>query len=310
MIKIEFPAHRTDIALAVSKMLNEIGRHGENEGPADALTALAAKGEGRTGAETIALKALNAGKREQEEDARDPLATGGTEQLDEYRQVAVDALLLEDEMAEVSNEDATMYGENLRVAYGARGGDLVPLSVAAEVLSDGGDVEKALLSSISLCGILLQKYEKEQVGGDDTQVDEHGVRKDGSYCATAAKPFYGSGKTKGQWKKKQGVGVEAYTTWYAAELLKVKKPDEGTDEQIDTSAAFGTGDDKKSADAPTDPGALMMWVSEQQTAGNVTEAQVTAAYAAVGLSNVTLLFSATAEKQAEYARQIFAMLNA
>ena len=48
-------------------------------------------------------------------------------------------------------------------------------------------------------------------------VDHNGVEKNAEFCGNAASPFYGSGKRKGQWKKRQGVADEAYDEWYAEE---------------------------------------------------------------------------------------------
>ena len=61
---------------------------------------------------------------------------------------------------------------------------------------------------------------------------------------------------------------------------------EGT---TDAPAAAETEETAPAADIPEDAGALMVWTSEQQTAGNLTEAQIGEAYATLNLA-VTDLF--------------------
>ena len=130
------------------------------------------------------------------------------------------------------------------------------------------------------------------------EVDEHGVEKDPEFCGTAAKPFYGSGKRKGQWKKRQGVTDTAYDEWYADELAVVDAIDatvedgytEVEDEPVDTAAAFGAEETAaKPTGAPTEAGEFMGWLAEKQAAGVLNQEQIGAAYAAAGVQ-VTDLF--------------------
>lgn len=111
-------------------------------------------------------------------------------------------------------------------------------------------------------------------------VDEKGVPFDGDYCAKAAKPFYATGKKSGQWKKKTGVEEDEYDEWYESQLAKVTKTPI-VEQEFDTSAAFGG--QASAPDVPKDGGSFMMWVSEQQAAGNLTQAQLDEAYAFTGV---------------------------
>lgn len=132
-------------------------------------------------------------------------------------------------------------------------------------------------------------------GGADVQVDEKGVPFNAELCGKAAIPFYGSGKKKGQWKKRQGVDEDAYDEWYAEALLGAKveeEPEEeaATETTSDSNIAaslFANGGNQQTAaageDVPQDAGQLMKWVSEQQAAGNITQQQVTDAYTALQL---------------------------
>ncbi len=113
---------------------------------------------------------------------------------------------------------------------------------------------------------------------DAGNVDEKGVTKDDDYCATAKVPFYGTGKRKGQWKKRQGVDEDEYDEWYESQLAKVA-PTTAEETKVDTAAAFGA----KDTNAPADGGQFMAWLSEQQNAGTVTQADVDAAYYSTGV---------------------------
>jgi len=131
-----------------------------------------------------------------------------------------------------------------------------------------------------------------QTGGE--KVDEKGVPFNAELCSKAAIPFYGSGKKKGQWKKRQGVDEDAYDEWYAEALLGANIAEE---EPADTAATETTSDSNVAANAfgnqqqqaaadenvPQDAGQLMKWVSEQQAAGNISQQQVTDAYTALQL---------------------------
>lgn len=109
--------------------------------------------------------------------------------------------------------------------------------------------------------------------------DSKGVRFNDNYCANAADPFYSSGKRAGQWKKKRGVGDETYDTWYAS-CLSVPAAD--VDSPVDAGAAFSSPEDSDEG-APTTGGELMTWVSEQQVAGNISQADFRDACQAAGV---------------------------
>lgn len=127
-------------------------------------------------------------------------------------------------------------------------------------------------------------------GTDDGRVDAKGVPFDKDYCANAAKPFYTSGKNKGQWKKRGGENgpTEAeYDAWYRDELIKVT----GTaSTPANDEPAFDAGQAWKPAAqeaahevkqaVPSNPGEFFAWVSEMQTAGHIVQADIDAAYPA------------------------------
>jgi len=117
----------------------------------------------------------------------------------------------------------------------------------------------------------------------DARVDEKGVAFNAEYCAKAAKPFYGSGKRSGQWKKRQGVDEADYDAWYAGELAKVE-PTETEAPEVDAAAAF-----KKAPDAPKDFGEFMQWFSEQQAAGNYEAEHMEKACKELGLTTLDLV---------------------
>lgn len=287
MIKIEFPADRTDIALAASKMLAEVAN-----GPS-ALEALLDKGDERTGAENIALNALCAGENQKEKE---------TPETCPYESAAIEAIILADDMATVTHEMSAAYGANLKEAYDMDGDALVSLETVAEVLADGGDPEYVMGDRYRIIEALTQTVPQNNV-----DVDEKGVAKDDKYCGTAAKPFYGSGKRKGQWKKRQGVADEDYDAWYASQLTG-ETVEEKKDTPINTSEAFG-GAQTQEDDKPTTLNELMVWISERQAGGHLTEAQVTEAYAANGVQNIATLFSMPPPAQAAVVKGILIELG-
>lgn len=124
---------------------------------------------------------------------------------------------------------------------------------------------------------------------DGSKLDEKGVPFNAEFCSKAAVPFYGSGKKKGQWKKRQGVDEQAYDDWYADALFsdKIEEDEPAATETTSDSnlAANAFGNQQAAADeaAPQDAGQLMKWVSEQQAAGNISQQQVTEAYTALQL---------------------------
>ncbi len=141
-----------------------------------------------------------------------------------------------------------------------------------------------------------QKAAGAHAAGDGAQVDEKGVPFNPELCGKAAIPFYGSGKKKGQWKKRQGVDEDAYDEWYAEALLGANIVEEEPADTAQTettsdgniaASLFANGGNQQNAaageDVPQDAGQLMKWVSEQQAAGNITQQQVTDAYTALQL---------------------------
>lgn len=132
-------------------------------------------------------------------------------------------------------------------------------------------------------------------GVSDGPLDENKVPFNDQFCGKATVPFYGSGKKKGQWKKRQGVDEAAYDNWYAAALKAVKaaaptktSAAEASSDSNLAAAAFGARGNQHQQQAtgghiPQDAGQLMKWVSEQQAAGNINQQQVTDAYRALNL---------------------------
>lgn len=117
------------------------------------------------------------------------------------------------------------------------------------------------------------------------ELDEKGVAFNGQFCGKAAQPFYGSGKRKGQWKKRKGVSDDAYDEWYATELLGsniVEEVEEVADEPINTAGAFGGGNNTPAATAPSNAGELAAYISEKQTAGLMGQNEVLQAYNMAG----------------------------
>ncbi len=107
--------------------------------------------------------------------------------------------------------------------------------------------------------------------------DDKGVGRNPDFCSNAKIPFNQTGKKKGQWKKKQGVDETAYDEWYAGELANVSTTN---DAPVDTGVAFGNTDQAANAEDVTfaNAGEFMAWVSEQQTADRLTQADIDSAY--------------------------------
>ena len=154
----------------------------------------------------------------------------------------------------------------------------------------------------------------------EEDADELGVAFNAAFCGKATIPFYGSGKKKGQWKKLKGVDEAAYDTWYATQLEpgaaqtahNADMPDPG-DGTVDTGAAFGgVGDTEQPATAiPTNAGDFMLWVSELQAAGRLTQEHIGNAYQATGLQALDL-FAADVDQATVAANvaSLYAILNA
>jgi hypothetical protein len=129
----------------------------------------------------------------------------------------------------------------------------------------------------------------------DKRVDTNNVPFNPEFCGNAAKPFYGSGKRSGQWKKRQGVDEAAYDAWYAAELARATTSpgdDDPALNNINTAGAFNNdaGNGQPASDpVPEDCGAFMGWVSAKQAAGLLTQNDIGDAYSQAGVQ-VTDLF--------------------
>lgn len=136
------------------------------------------------------------------------------------------------------------------------------------------------------------------------EVDEKGVAFNGDFCGRAKEPFYGTGKAKGQWKKKVGVSQDDYDAWYAGELFGDGETDE-EETEIDTAGAFGGQAD--TAPAVTDAGQLMGWIAEMQTAGKLQQTDVNAAYVMTGVQVQDLFQPATA---ADAVAKVYGVLSA
>lgn len=151
------------------------------------------------------------------------------------------------------------------------------VKMSGEWVGDGEE-QTAAPANMGEEGTLTEDELVEDRNAD--RVDEKGVPFNVEFCAEAAKPFYGSGKTKGQWKKKRGVTDAAYNDWYAAALAAVPATEPGP---VDTAAAFSQ-QDQGAAPVPTDIGGLMAWVSEMQAAERLASDDINAVYAELGLT--------------------------
>ncbi len=169
--------------------------------------------------------------------------------------------------------------------HGGEHGDPSPEVALARTVT-GAQIEGAV-------GDAMKKASQD----DPTEVDTHGVPFNDKFCGKAAVPFYGSGKRKGQWKKRKGVSDEDYDSWYsgcgAAVLANEAAAEAKQDTPVDTAGAFGgtsaPAETAPANDVPTDCGTFMGWVAAQQAAGRLTQHQVSAVYAQLNLQ-VTSLF--------------------
>ena len=225
MIKIEFPADRKDIALAIGEALTEIG-----QGAVVPAAAVDSVSESDTPAASPA-----------------EAETTTTAAVEEHQHATEEQAATESPNADSTSQAATQE----------------------------------------------QKAAGAHAAGDSENVDEKGVPFNGEFCSKAASPFYGSGKKKGQWKKRQGVDEDAYDEWYAEALAAVAAAEPEQEQATETTSdgniaasMFAASDAQNAAageDVPQDAGQLMKWVSEQQVAGNITQQQVTDAYTALQL---------------------------
>lgn len=109
------------------------------------------------------------------------------------------------------------------------------------------------------------------------QVDENGVLFNDDFCGKAKIPFYATGKNERQWKRKVGVDEESYNIWYAGENIKAH-----TAPVIEVVRVPDTV--VPADDVPDGAGALMVWISEQQNAGKLTQADVDSGYSTAGVT--------------------------
>lgn len=130
---------------------------------------------------------------------------------------------------------------------------------------------------------------------DPEPLDEKLVQFNGQFCGKAEKPFYASGKRKGQWKKRQGVDEAEYDGWYASALANVT-PAVEEHQGVDTSAEFGGGQQQQKSEPKTfaNAGEFMAWVSENQAAKTLTQADVDSAYKIANVAIPDLFNEATA----------------
>lgn len=181
-----------------------------------------------------------------------------------------------------------------------------------EVPEKGACTDDAIADAISAANKVIpgashaaDNPSKEPTGGafeNASKPDEKGVMFDGAFCGVAKKPFYASGPTKGQWKRKGGVEEEAYNAWYAGALASAPAPAATTTEPAATNEAanaFGTtAAAAEGAPArPTNAGELIKWTSERTAAQHMTGDMLTQAYAQCNIMG-TELFSKP-EKVAE-----------
>ncbi len=149
-----------------------------------------------------------------------------------------------------------------------------------------------------------------------SKVDQKGVPFDPQMCADAAEPFYKSGKYKGQWKKKGGAHgptQEAYDAWHAGQLVNATAPAANdtpdTAPDVDVSKVWSAPAAADTKPAPSNAGELFAWVAAAQAANHLVQADVDAAYTAVGL-NVGQLFSAPPADQAQMVAALHGQLSA
>tara|TARA_R100001377_G_scaffold4294_2_gene2475 strand:- start:42 stop:842 length:801 start_codon:yes stop_codon:yes gene_type:complete len=237
-IKIEFPADRTDIALAIGQALTAIGQ-GKALLNSPAPTTAAEDFKGQAAAE---------------QNVADMMADEGTA----HNAAQAGPTVEQEAEVDAAFEDSDIAGDTF-----------------------GGKPEQ------STAGPGADAAQGAAAASDN--LDEKGVAFNGEFCSKAAQPFYGSGKKKGQWKKRQGVDERAYDDWYADELFSGKIEDtskgETTSDSNVAANTFGSNNQQAATDeaTPKDAGQLMKWVSEQQAAGNITQQQVTDVYSQLQL---------------------------
>lgn len=263
-IKFEFPADRKEIALAIGKALIEIGQ-------GDVTNA----------------KAVNSLKGPFHWLQRDFKKHGVCETWDEMQSIINNEPLVEYVSQDEYDKWVNFWNEEFPA-------DAVEQHVEVETDPNERSVVQSATVTTGSGEVAASAGGVSQTALAGGNVDEKGVSFNGEFCGKAAIPFYGSGKKKGQWKKRQGVDEDAYDEWYAEALLGDKVEEEPKDTaQTETTSdgniaasMFAASDAQNAAaseDVPQDAGQLMKWVSEQQVAGNITQQQVTDAYTALQL---------------------------
>jgi hypothetical protein len=245
MIKIEFPADRTDIAAAIGRALLEIGgvalNHSVRERIGDMEVETVTTTQPATGADN---------------DAGEP--------------------------------------KNRIIPHAEIEGDLRQLQAAADLREGLSVLESDIAIGTRPGSVFADPTETMQALGKDLdaadklpQIDGKGVAFHAAFCGISAKPFYETGKTSGQWKRRRGVDPAAYDAWYAEQLANDScESDTPVDTApVDTAGAFPTTDTQPTehTHAPTTCGDFMGWASKKQAAELLTQADITEAYAAAGL---------------------------
>lgn len=141
--------------------------------------------------------------------------------------------------------------------------------------------------------------------------DHKGVMHIPAVCGNAEKPFYASGPTKGQWKRRVGVTEENYNVTYANALNQVVtgvgsiSPDAAAGSPShtnDQSAEQAFGDTGQGQVSPNDVFATFTTVC-QKGQEHLTAA-ATKCFTDAGLANPSLIFS-----RPDLAGQVFASLS-
>lgn len=124
----------------------------------------------------------------------------------------------------------------------------------------------------------------------DTRVDENGVAFNAAFCGNAAEPFYPKGDRAGQWKKRKGVEWADYDGWYKEQSQPPGSPstlrEAPPPPPVNVGSAFGSSPAPQPP--PADAGSLMVWISEKQAAGLLTQDDLNAAYRNTGVSTADL----------------------
>lgn len=268
-IEIKFPADRKDIALAIGQALVAIGNGAQ--ATAGNILQFAEAVERHTDSDKMAEPAGPFYWVHHESESY-----GIAETFDEF-----DGLVCND--PSIEQVGAAQYH---RLVAEWTGDESPKNSAQSATDTTGSGAGSASAGGASQTG---------KAGGADVPLDEKKVGFNAEFCGKATVPFYGSGKKKGQWKKRQGVSEEAYDEWYAGELLGAKIVEDDRPSATETTSdsklaaqAFGSKQPAQQTAAtgenvPQDAGQLMKWVSEQQAAGNLTPQQVTDVYRALQL---------------------------